>query len=82
MIEFLLICMLGKPTTPCPPPPPPPTEQIVGLPAKMVELTDDKAESEDTPLKPAGKSSQKHVQKLPNAKAKSNDYNRRGIRNH
>ena len=67
MIEVLLICAtLGnKPIAPCPPPPPPPVEKVVGLPAKMVELTDDKTEGEDTSSKPAEKSSQKSVQKLP-----------------
>lgn len=82
MVELLFICVLGKPTAPCPPPPPPPTEQIVGLPAKIVELVNEKNEGEEGLPYPANDSAPKHVQKLPKANAKSNDYNRRGNRNH
>ncbi len=83
MIELLIMCALStKPTAPCPPPPPLPTENLVGLPAKNVELVDDKPENKGKPLYPTGNSSPKKVLKLPKAKAKSSDYNRRGNRNH
>lgn len=49
MIELILMCALGKPTTPCPPPPPPPVEILVGLPAKEVELV---KETPERPVNP------------------------------
>ena len=42
MIELLMLCVLGRPTPHCPPPPTP-TEQIVGLPAKVVTKPEDYA---------------------------------------
>lgn len=82
MIELFLVCVLAKPTTPCPPPPPPPTEQPVGLPAKKVELIDDDSKNPEGLPKSSNQTVAKPVFKLPMTNRKSNNYNRRGNRNH
>ena len=81
MIGLFLVCVLQT-KLPCPPPPPPSTtEQIVGLPAKEVELVDEESEKEIVSLK-AKRSVQRAVKKPTRADLKYNSYNRRGTRNH